>query len=119
MKHNARVIGAMLSDEGNIVLTWSWDGTARLWDAGTGDPISRPMRHEGIVVASFGNEGHSILTWSNKTGSLRRWDLPDLTNMRAQTYIQQLEIQTGVTLGPNGQATVLSSKQWKDKKGGY
>ena len=46
--HQATVRGVAFSPDGRTVLTGSDDHTARLWDAATGAPIGRPMRHEQV-----------------------------------------------------------------------
>ncbi|HJY83408.1 MAG TPA: hypothetical protein VKK81_20275, partial [Candidatus Binatia bacterium] len=37
--------GAVFSQDESLVLTWSGDGTARLWRAGDGSPVGQPMKH--------------------------------------------------------------------------
>jgi WD40 repeat protein len=62
------------------VLTYSADGTARLWHAETGKPIGKKMVHEKAVNgATFNVDETRILTWSgnilegNRTTQL--WDI--------------------------------------------
>ena len=42
LKHEGTVIHALFSPDGQRVLTFSDDKTARLWDAATGKPSPRP-----------------------------------------------------------------------------
>ena len=46
-----RVLGAAFDADGRRVLTWSEDGTARLWDAATGQALTPPLKHEEWVWA--------------------------------------------------------------------
>jgi WD40 repeat protein len=47
------------------VVTASWDGTARVWEAASGKPVSRPLRHNGAVnSAAFSPDGQWVVTAS-------------------------------------------------------
>ena len=43
MEHDAIIYSAQFSPDGQRIVTASKDGTARVWDAATGDPIGEPM----------------------------------------------------------------------------
>jgi WD40 repeat protein/tRNA A-37 threonylcarbamoyl transferase component Bud32 len=69
---------AVLSPDGNTVLTGGADGTARLWDAATAKPVGPPLSHvpaEGlpvgqrcsVVAAAFSPDGQLILTGAQVT----------------------------------------------------
>ena len=50
------------------------DGTARLWDAATGQALTPPLKHESEVLgAAFDADGRRVLTWS-EDGTARLWD---------------------------------------------
>ncbi len=40
IKHKGIVQGAVFSTDGQRILTWSWDGTARLWNSQSGEPLT-------------------------------------------------------------------------------
>ena len=41
------------------------DGTARVWEAASGKPVSEPMKHtESVFGARFDKDGTRVLTWS-------------------------------------------------------
>ena len=46
MKHE-RIEGAVFNRDESRILTWSEDGTARLWDAQTQTQVGPEMKHEG------------------------------------------------------------------------
>ena len=74
MEHNGAVIGAEIDPGGTRVLTWSEDGTARVWEAASGKALSAPMKHdEGVWGASFDKDGTRVLTWS-VDGTARVWE---------------------------------------------
>src|SRR5262249_37209018 len=56
------------------VVTFSVDGTARLWDPPTGRPLAEPMRHaDQVWSAQFSPDGQRVatITWG---GAVRLWD---------------------------------------------
>ena len=78
--HSQWVTGAQFSPDSKRVLTWSWDNTARVWDAITGetlailagDPIPWRADHPNkINSASFSPDGKLIETASGQT--VRIW----------------------------------------------
>jgi eukaryotic-like serine/threonine-protein kinase len=65
---------AQFSPDGTRILTASWDGLTRLWDAKTGTPLTEPHRNGGPVwSARFSPDGRWILT-ASEDGSARLWD---------------------------------------------
>jgi WD40 repeat protein len=60
------------------LVTASWDGTARLWDLTTPDPVAAPFvlrGHEGpLGAATFSPDAHLLATASGD-GTARVWDL--------------------------------------------
>jgi WD40 repeat protein len=55
-------------------VTASWDTTARVWDAQTGQPLTEPIKHGSIVrSAQFSPDGKRIVTGS-EDGTIRVWD---------------------------------------------
>ncbi len=73
IRHGRKVQGAF-SPNGQQLLSWGEDGTARLWEASTGTARSGPLGHGGPVWgAEFSTDGRRILTWS-EDGTVRLWD---------------------------------------------
>jgi WD40 repeat protein len=69
-----QVRAAGLSPDGTMLVTGAADKTARLWEAATGKPLGRPLRHQGEVRAvAFSPDGRRILTGS-ADGIGRLWD---------------------------------------------
>ena len=76
-EHNDAVSGAAFNQDETRILTWSRDGTARLWDAKDGSPIGNPIKHDRAVSgAVFTKNETRILTWSDD-GTARLWDAKD------------------------------------------
>jgi WD40 repeat protein len=67
------VSGALLTQDGRRILSWSSDKTLRLWDANTGEPVGSVMRHDGPVSGVLLTQDEKrILSRSGNT--LQLWD---------------------------------------------
>ena len=56
-----------------MILTWSADKTARLWDVASGEPLQVLQGHEeGVSGAQFSPDGKTILAWS-RDGTAQIW----------------------------------------------
>ena len=72
--HDNTVAHAELSPDGRRLVTASFDKTARVWDADTGQPVSPPLKHESLVIdASFSPDGQRVVTASVDQAA-RVWD---------------------------------------------
>jgi WD40 repeat protein len=71
LTHDREVRGAVFSRDESRILTWSYDRTARLWDAATGAPVGPALPDAG-TNAVFSKDETRILTWGDS--SARLWD---------------------------------------------
>ncbi len=72
--HSTAVKSAAYSPDGTRVVTASWDGTARIWDAATGKEIRRLEGHSEMVrSAAFSPDGTRVVT-AGVDGTARIWD---------------------------------------------
>ena len=77
LMHGGAVNGILQSADQQRILTWSEDGTARLWEAADGQPVGQPMQHEKSVWgAVFSADQQRILTWSSDD-TARLWEAAD------------------------------------------
>ena len=70
------VLSAAFSPDGKLIVTASFDNTARLWDAETGKQIGEPLTGHtaGVLNAAFSPDGRRLVTASwDKTARL--WDV--------------------------------------------
>ncbi|MFO1459114.1 MAG: protein kinase [Verrucomicrobiota bacterium] len=74
MTHDHWVSDGDFSSDGTRVATGSWDGTARIWNAKTGEPVSGPLRHGAeIRSVQFSPDGQRLVTCSGDR-TARIWD---------------------------------------------
>ena len=72
--HNARILDATFSPNGQLIATASADGTARIWDISTGNELVSLIGHSDAVNdVEFSSDGKTIFTASND-GTVRQWD---------------------------------------------
>ncbi|MBX3001129.1 MAG: hypothetical protein KF893_21580 [Caldilineaceae bacterium] len=70
---SSRIVGLSYRGESNMLLTWSPDGTARLWNTETGAEYARLEGHTQPIVSGVWNrDGSQVMTWS-EDGSVRRY----------------------------------------------
>ena len=63
--HQGSVQGARFNRDESRILTWSKDGTARVWDAHTGQALGPALQHQSAVLgAQYSRDESRILTWS-------------------------------------------------------
>jgi WD40 repeat protein len=71
--------GRGISRDGKRALTGCADGTARLWDVATGQPVGPPLRHRGKITAlAFSRDGRTALT-AGEDKAVRFWHAADGT----------------------------------------
>jgi hypothetical protein len=74
LEHQGPVRSAAFSPDGTRVVTASSDNTARVWDAATGQPLTRPLEHQSAVwSAAFSPDGTRVVTASSDK-TARVWD---------------------------------------------
>jgi WD40 repeat protein/tRNA A-37 threonylcarbamoyl transferase component Bud32 len=76
LEHSAAVVHAVFSPEGRRVVTGSRDGTAIVWEADAGEPVSALLTHpDQVDQAAFTPEGNRVITLSNARSEVRVWDV--------------------------------------------
>ncbi len=89
------------------LVTASYDGTARVWDAHTGQPLGEPMHHENwVLFAGFSPDGSRIVTTSeDKTARL--WD--SRRGIPISDPMQHEDRVLSATFSPDGSRIVTAS----------
>src|SRR5262249_13583242 len=90
-------------------LTASADGTARLWDAQSGQALIEPIRHSSAInSAHFSPDGQRVLT-ASADGTARIWDVRPgqaLTRMLLKLPDRERTQSAKLLLSPDGQRLV-------------
>ncbi len=122
-KHTNTISSVAFSPCDKIVLTGSFDTTARLWDITTGELIKVLKGHESqLISVAFSSDGSTILTQS-KDGTIYLWDI---TNIEAPSVItlagKYKPAINKVAFSPQGTAVLTGSDDgsvclWDGKTG--
>jgi WD40 repeat protein len=73
LPHQSEVLAALFSRDGKLLLTGAYDGSARLWDATSGQPLGAPLAHgRDVTAVGFSPDGRLLLTTS-RDGTARVW----------------------------------------------
>ncbi len=77
LSHDSICHGVRFSADGTQIATASFDKTARLWDAATGEPNGEPLVHpDWVFDAVFSPDGRRLLT-TCRDGMARVWSLAE------------------------------------------
>jgi WD40 repeat protein/serine/threonine protein kinase len=100
------VTTAVTSRDGKLLLTGSWDGTARLWDFATGEQLGPTWKHDkGIASIALSPDAGTALTgcwdnyaylWDTGTGEI-------IDRLKHRGFVQS------VVFSPSGDRLVTSS----------
>ena len=105
LNHESAVVSAVFSPDGEQVATASTDGTAKVWDATTGEEVAI-MRHQGVVGdVAFSPDGKYIVTGSEDE-TARVWDATsgqEVTTMNHQGAVGD------VAFNPDGEQVATAS----------
>lgn len=105
--HTSKVTGASFSPDASRILTFSYDDTARLWNAATGKHLVTLRGHENLVnSAVFSRDGTRVLTSSHDM-TARLWDATsgkELTVLRGH----ESNVYSGV-FSPDGTQVLTAS----------
>jgi len=104
--HEYNVLSAAFSPDGARIITTSYDRTARIWNAATGEEIAILQGHEhSVMSAAFSRDGSRIVTASiDKTA--RIWDAAtakEITVLRGHT-----QMVSSANFSPDGSRVVTA-----------
>ncbi len=106
--HDGHIRAVLFSPDGQTILSASLDHTARLWNAGSGEPIGPPMVHGAAVEAiAFSPDGRTVLTGSLDS-TARLWDAG--TGLPKGTPLVHRKAIKAVAFSPWGDAVLTGSE---------
>src|SRR5262249_3955734 len=106
--HADPVNSAVFSPSGQRVVTSSWDGTARIWDASDGSEVAVLKGHSGwIDNAMFDRAGTRVLT-KGADGTARIWDAGSGREIAVLKKVTELG---GAPFAP------VDARMWDDDRG--
>jgi WD40 repeat protein len=121
--HGFDVAVVAFAPGGRTLLTRSHDwrliaSTVHLWDADSRRPIGPPLVHgRGVIAAAaFNPDGRTIAVGGAGPYSLYLWDVPTPTEGEPAALTLRLQVLTGMELGPEGDARVLTADEWDDRR---
>lgn len=77
MKHSATCQAIALNANGTLLATGSVEGTVRLWDVATSQPLGPPLAHRYAVWnVRFAPDGHSFSS-TDRRGITKHWPVPE------------------------------------------
>ena len=112
MNHDGSVLSAEFSPDGKRIVTASEGGEARVWDAQTGQSLTKPLQHPGAVYsARFSPDGKRIVTVSGD-------EPPYVGSGFIDTTVRVWDAQTGkpLTKPLKADGSVLSAQFSPDGK---
>ena len=77
LPHKEMVLGTTFSPDGRLIATASQDGTAHLWDAGTGAPIGPALTHDHYVIFADFSPDSRLLATGSQDGTAKIWRTAD------------------------------------------
>ncbi len=116
----ARVLGttqgvsfADASSDTDVMVTTSRDGTARVWDLRTGQPISVLRHPSGVISAALSNDGTRLVTGTTDS-TIHVWDVEALSN---RVFARQAGAILDIDMSPDGRRLLTgsedrSARQW-------
>ena len=107
--HHSGVNSAAFDPSGRKIVTASWDKTARIWDAGTGEQIGRALEGhlKEVVSAAFDPSGRKIVT-ASRDKTARIWDA-ETGEQIGRMLEGHLDVVVSVAFDPSGRKIVTAS----------
>ena len=105
--HLDAVSMGVFSPDGNSVVTASFDQTARVWDAASGDELRQYTQHTApIFCVAVSGDGTTLVTGA-QDNTLRIWDLPP--GLPSRVFNEHKQPVTCIALSPDGKTLVSAS----------
>ncbi|HTC19419.1 MAG TPA: hypothetical protein VK859_01130, partial [bacterium] len=119
--HDGAVVAVAYSPDGKILLTAGGPSGAKLWDAGTGQAMSRPLQLDGSLTAAAFSKDGSRLVLGDSEGDAQVFDVA--TQKAVGHSMEQKKEITSASFSDDGQKVLTSSsdgvaREWSASNGG-
>lgn len=105
--HSSGIEAATFSPDGRLLLTGSWDSTARLWEVDTGRELRSFAGHsDRITSVAYSPDGRFVLTGSNDK-TARLWDVT--SGKELLRFEGHSAFIRGVAFSPDGRYVITGS----------
>ena len=117
--HQRAVLQARFSPDGQLILTTSEDGTARLWLTTSGHNVATLTGHKrAVTCGAFSPDGEAVVTGSDDR-TARLWTIKGELSAVLRGHEKSV---TGVTFSPDGKTVLTSSmdntaRLWRRRDG--
>ncbi|MEW5958405.1 MAG: NB-ARC domain-containing protein, partial [Chloroflexota bacterium] len=118
--HKFWVRGCAISADGTIIVSASWDGTLKVWDAYTGTERFTLTGHTNLVNGCAVSADGTVAVSASKDGTLKVWDIH--TGAERFTLTGHMSWVWGCAVNADGTIIVSASKDgtlkvWDGRKG--
>ena len=105
--HTDSIWAAAFSPDGRFIVSGSWDGTLKLWDAETGAELRTLVGHIGsVTAAAFSPDGRFVISGSGDD-TLKMWDTE--TGAELRTLAGHTNPVLAASFSPDGRFIVSGS----------
>ncbi len=118
--HDGSVVAVAYSPDGKILLTAGGTLGAKLWDAETGQAVSRPLKLGGALTAAAFSKNGSKLVLGDSQGEAQVFDVA--TQKAVGRQVEQKKEITSVSFSDDGQKVLTASadgiaREWNTATG--
>jgi serine/threonine protein kinase len=115
--HTKAVSSVAFSPDGQRMVTGSEDGSAKMWDAGTGREVFTLSGRRGMVLSvAFSPDGQRILTGTGEWGEGEKWGEGQVWDAATGQLLLQLKGHAycvwSAAFSPDGQRIVTGAGDW-------
>jgi eukaryotic-like serine/threonine-protein kinase len=113
LRHPGAVWAVAFSPNGETLVTGCRDGSARLWDTGTGTPVGPSWHHQAVVWAvACSPDGQTVVTGSGDQ-TARLWQIPRPVADEPERITLWTQVITGMELDGHGVVRWLDAAAWR------